>query len=63
MDTINSRNDHWGFVDPCQVDKVLADCEIVYNFAALADLNEGTKKPVETIKVNVLVIPTLWMLV
>ena len=41
-------------LDPCQVDKVLADCEIVYNFAALADLNEGTKKPVETIKVNVL---------
>ena len=30
-------------LDPLQVDKVLADCEIVYNFA-LADLNEGIAK-------------------
>lgn len=29
-------------------------CDVVYNFAALADLNEALVKPIETVKVNVL---------
>jgi UDP-glucose 4-epimerase len=29
-------------------------CEVVYNFAALADLNEALDKPIETVKINVL---------
>ena len=28
--------------------------EVVYNFAALADLNEGLKEPLDTIKINIL---------
>lgn len=32
----------------------IADCDVVYNFAALADLNDALDKPVETVKVNVL---------
>ena len=30
------------------------DMDIVYNFAALSDLNEGLKKPIDTIKINIL---------
>ena len=30
------------------------DCDAVYNFAALADLNDALDKPIETIKINVL---------
>lgn len=30
------------------------DCDAVYNFAALADLNDALDKPIETVKVNVL---------
>ena len=29
-------------------------CDVVYNFAALADLNDALDKPVETVKINVL---------
>jgi len=36
------------------VDKSVAGCDVIYNFAALADLNEALDKPVETVRVNVL---------
>lgn len=32
----------------------VAGCEVVYNFAALADLNDALKKPIETVRVNIL---------
>ena len=36
------------------VEKAVKGADVVYNFAALADLNEGLDKPLETIRVNVL---------
>lgn len=41
-------------LSPVQVEKAVAGANVVYNFAALADLNEGLSKPIETIQVNVL---------
>lgn len=32
----------------------IAGCDTVYNFAALADLNQALDKPIETVKINVL---------
>jgi len=32
----------------------IAGCDAVYNFAALADLNDALDKPIETVKINVL---------
>lgn len=37
-----------------QVSEAIQGANVVYNFAALADLNEGLKKPLETIQINVL---------
>jgi len=37
-----------------QVNEAVQGTEVVYNFAALADLNEGLSKPLETVRVNVL---------
>ena len=34
--------------------KAISGCEVVYNFAAIADLNEALNKPIETAKINVL---------
>ena len=34
--------------------EAVKDCEAVYNFAALADLNDALDKPIETVKINVL---------
>lgn len=41
-------------LDQEQVEQVVAGAEVVYNFAALADLNEGLNKPLQTIQVNIL---------
>ncbi|WP_445781239.1 NAD-dependent epimerase/dehydratase family protein [Shewanella sp.] len=41
-------------LSPVQGEKAVAGANVVYNFAALADLNEGLSKPIETIQVNVL---------
>ena len=41
-------------LDADKVDAVIRDCDVVYNFAAIADLNEALDKPLETIQVNVL---------
>ena len=37
-----------------EVEEAIAGADVVYNFAALADLNEGLRKPLETIKTNIL---------
>ena len=36
------------------LEQAAAECEAVYNFAAIADLDEALKKPIETVSVNVL---------
>ena len=36
------------------MDPATDGCEVVYNFAAIADLDEALQKPVETARVNVL---------
>lgn len=41
-------------LDKEQLEKAIAGADVVYNFAALADLNQALNKPVETIKVNIL---------
>ena len=39
---------------PDSVNRAVENANVVYNFAALSDLNEGMIKPIETIRVNVL---------
>lgn len=34
--------------------EALKGCDVVYNFAAIADLNEALNKPIDTVKINVL---------
>lgn len=41
-------------LDATGLEYAVADSEVVYNFAALADLNEALDKPIETVRVNVL---------
>jgi UDP-glucose 4-epimerase len=41
-------------LDPVQLNQAVAGAEVVYNFAALADLNEALTQPIETVQVNVL---------
>ena len=36
------------------VDRSVANCYAVYNFAAIADLNEAINRPIDTIKINIL---------
>lgn len=52
------RSDQLMFVgdllDASAVEEAVRGCEVVYNFAALADLNDALDKPIETISVNVL---------
>ncbi len=36
------------------LDDAISDCDVVYNFAAIADLDIALKLPVETVRVNVL---------
>lgn len=37
-----------------EVNEAIQGTEVVYNFAGLADLNEGLRKPLETVRINVL---------
>jgi UDP-glucose 4-epimerase len=37
-----------------KINQTIAGAEVVYNFAALADLNEALKQPIKTVKVNIL---------
>ncbi len=41
-------------LDEKAIDKAVKDADIVYNFIALADLNEANERPLETARVNVL---------
>ena len=41
-------------LDATSLDAAISDCELVYNFAALSDLNQALDKPIETVRVNVL---------
>jgi UDP-glucose 4-epimerase len=41
-------------MDTTILQAAVADSEVVYNFAALADLNQALDKPIETVRVNVL---------
>ncbi|NQU04900.1 MAG: NAD(P)-dependent oxidoreductase [Calditrichaeota bacterium] len=40
--------------DSEHVDEVMKDKDIVYNFAGIADIDEASRKPIDTIKVNIL---------
>jgi UDP-glucose 4-epimerase len=41
-------------LDPDQVATAVSGADVVYHFAAFADLNDALRKPVETVRVNVL---------
>lgn len=41
-------------LDEALLERAIAGCDAVYNFAAIADLNEALDKPVETVRVNIL---------
>ena len=41
-------------LDQAALDQAIDGCEVVYNFAAIADLDEALSKPVETARINVL---------
>ena len=41
-------------LDQATLDQAVDGCEVVYNFAAIADLDEALEKPVETARINVL---------
>lgn len=41
-------------LDEEALNNAVAGCEAVYNFAAIADLNEALNKPLETVRVNIL---------
>lgn len=41
-------------LDQGLVERTVKGCDIVYNFAAIADIEEASRKPFETIKVNIL---------
>lgn len=41
-------------LDEAALDKAIAGCEAVYNFAAIADLNEALDKPLDTARINIM---------
>ncbi len=41
-------------LDSDQLNKVVAGSDAVYNFAALADLNQALDQPIETVRINIL---------
>lgn len=41
-------------LDEALMDQAITDCDAVYNFAAIADLDEALDKPAETVRVNIL---------
>jgi UDP-glucose 4-epimerase len=40
--------------DAALLNKIIAGCHAVYNFAAVADLDEALDKPLETVRINIL---------
>src|SRR3990170_1618453 len=41
-------------LDEKVVEKAVEGCDIIYNFAGIADIEEASKNPIETIKYNIL---------
>ena len=41
-------------LDSSALDDAVSGCEAVYNFAAIADIDEAIDNPLETVKVNIL---------
>jgi len=41
-------------LDVDALDQAVAGCDVVYNFAALADLNQALSRPLDTVQINVL---------
>lgn len=41
-------------LDEAALDGAIAGCDAIYNFAAIADLNEALDRPLDTVKVNIL---------
>jgi UDP-glucose 4-epimerase len=41
-------------LDISVLNKAIEGCDIVYNFAAIADLDEALRKPIDTVKINIL---------
>jgi len=41
-------------LDQKKVEAAVKDCDIVYNFAGIADIDEASRKPVESVKYNIL---------
>ncbi len=42
------------FTEARAVERAMEDCEVVYNFAGLSDLDEAQSKPAETVRSNIL---------
>ena len=40
--------------DSKKLNQIIAGAEVVYNFAAIADLNQASKQPIKTININIL---------
>lgn len=41
-------------LEPQEVSEAIKGCDVVYNFAGLADIDEARTKPIETVKSNIL---------
>lgn len=41
-------------LDEAKVNKAVKGCDIVYNFAGISDIDEASKKPLESVKCNIL---------
>lgn len=41
-------------LDICAFEKAMADCEVVYHMAAIADIDDAHNRPTDTVKVNIL---------
>ena len=50
----NQKNITGSILDENAIRNVVKGADVVYNFAAIADINDANKKPVETVKHNIL---------
>jgi UDP-glucose 4-epimerase len=41
-------------LDQARVEEVVADCNVVYNFSGIADIDEACKDPLKSVKLNIL---------
>jgi UDP-glucose 4-epimerase len=41
-------------LDQNKVEETVKDCDIVYNFAGIADIDEASQKPLDTVRLNIL---------